>query len=193
MARLRGSSSTPARRSWGTDTTAPYDFTWSPGSDGVFALTAQAVDNLGARTISTAATITLARLATGVAAVPASVVTGQPATITVSGSLLCGAIEINYGDGTGQVYAITGLPFSQTHTWSTAGTKTITATGHGDCGGQVTTTVTVVANAAPSVTLTSPANGGTYASPASIALAATAADSDGTVARVESYPLARRC
>ena len=170
-----------------TDTTAPYSFTWSPAGDGYFSVTAHAVDNFGARTISSASTITVARLATGVAAVPASVVTGQSSTVTVSGSPVCGAIEINYGDGTGQVYAITGLPFSQTHTWSTAGAKTITATGHGDCGGQVTTVVTVVANVAPSVALTSPANGGTYASPASIGLAATAADIDGTIARVEFY------
>ena len=69
-----------------TDTTAPYAFTWSPGSYGVFSLTAQAVDNRGARTISSASTVTVARLATGVAAVPASVVAGQSSTVTVSGS-----------------------------------------------------------------------------------------------------------
>src|SRR4029450_14005659 len=92
--------------------------------------------------------------------VPASIVTGQSSTITVSGSLLCGGIGIDYGDGTGQVYAINGLPFSQTHTWSTAGSKTITATGHGDCGGQVTTSLTVTANSPPLVSLTAPAAGG---------------------------------
>jgi hypothetical protein len=37
------------------------------------------------------------------------------------------------------------------------------------------------------VTLTSPANGATFAAPATIALAATASDVDGTVARVEFY------
>jgi acid phosphatase type 7 len=44
-----------------------------------------------------------------------------------------------------------------------------------------------VANAAPTVALTSPANGAVYAGPASIALAATATDVDGTVARVDFY------
>jgi len=42
-------------------------------------------------------------------------------------------------------------------------------------------------NAAPSVALTSPANGATFTAPADIALAATAGDTDGTVARVEFY------
>jgi chitinase len=43
------------------------------------------------------------------------------------------------------------------------------------------------ANAPPTVSLTSPANGAAFVAPASIALAATAADTDGTVARVDFY------
>ena len=42
-------------------------------------------------------------------------------------------------------------------------------------------------NQPPSVSLTSPATGATYTAPATIPLAATAADSDGTVAKVEFY------
>ena len=42
-------------------------------------------------------------------------------------------------------------------------------------------------NQAPTATLTAPANGATYAAPASVTLTATAADADGTVARVEFY------
>jgi subtilisin family serine protease len=42
-------------------------------------------------------------------------------------------------------------------------------------------------NAPPSVQLTAPANGASYTSPASIALAATAGDPDGTVAQVAFY------
>lgn len=42
-------------------------------------------------------------------------------------------------------------------------------------------------NQAPSVTLTSPANGASYMAPAAIALAATASDPDGTVVRVDFY------
>lgn len=42
-------------------------------------------------------------------------------------------------------------------------------------------------NAFPTVSLTSPSNNSTFAAPATIALAATAADSDGTVVRVDFY------
>lgn len=42
-------------------------------------------------------------------------------------------------------------------------------------------------NAAPAVTLTAPASGATYTSPATVALAATASDSDGSIATVEFY------
>ncbi len=42
-------------------------------------------------------------------------------------------------------------------------------------------------NALPSVALTSPAQGATFVAPASIALEATAADSDGTIAKVDFY------
>ena len=43
------------------------------------------------------------------------------------------------------------------------------------------------ANQPPAVSLTSPANGATFTAPASIALAATASDADGTVAGVDFY------
>jgi hypothetical protein len=45
----------------------------------------------------------------------------------------------------------------------------------------------MVANRFPTVSLTAPGNGATYTAPASVALAASAADSDGTVAKVEFY------
>jgi len=45
----------------------------------------------------------------------------------------------------------------------------------------------VVANQPPTVALTSPVGGESYTAPASVALAATAADNDGTVAKVEFY------
>ena len=47
--------------------------------------------------------------------------------------------------------------------------------------------ISITVNTGPSVALTSPASGSTYAGPASIAMSATASDSDGTVERVEFY------
>jgi hypothetical protein len=47
--------------------------------------------------------------------------------------------------------------------------------------------VTLKGDSAPSVALTQPASGATFTAPATVALAATASDSDGTVAKVEFF------
>ena len=47
--------------------------------------------------------------------------------------------------------------------------------------------VSVVANATPTVSITAPSGGGTYFAPATISVAASAADVDGSVARVDFY------
>jgi hypothetical protein len=75
---------------------------------------------------------------------PSPATVNQPATVTVGGTSPCGAVQIDYGDGTVTTYPLfAGLPFSQAHTWTTAGTKTVVATGQGNCSGQATTTVDV--------------------------------------------------
>ncbi len=82
---------------------------------------------------------------TNVAVTPSPAILGQPATVTVTGgSAPCGAVQINYGDGTTTTYPIPALPVSQSHTWNTAGNKTVVATGQGNCTGQATVTVGVV-------------------------------------------------
>jgi regulation of enolase protein 1 (concanavalin A-like superfamily) len=52
---------------------------------------------------------------------------------------------------------------------------------------KVTANGTTPANQPPTVSLTAPASGATYAAPASMAVSASAADSDGTIAKVEFY------
>jgi hypothetical protein len=44
-------------------------------------------------------------------------------------------------------------------------------------------------NAPPAVSLTAPSNGASFSAPATITIAASAADSDGSVAQVERYPM----
>jgi hypothetical protein len=51
----------------------------------------------------------------------------------------------------------------------------------------VTVTVGSGSNQLPSVAITSPANGALYNAPASMTIAATASDADGTIARVDFY------
>ena len=48
-------------------------------------------------------------------------------------------------------------------------------------------TVSATTNAPPSVVVTSPADGSTYTAPATIAVSASASDTDGTIARVDFY------
>jgi regulation of enolase protein 1 (concanavalin A-like superfamily) len=89
-------------------------------------------------------------------------------------------------------------------TWRLIGTETISMSATVYVGLAVTsrneyatatatmTNVTVRApstssNQSPSVSLTSPASGATFTAPATVSMAATAADSDGSIARVEFY------
>jgi beta-glucanase (GH16 family) len=85
----------------------------------------------------------------------------------------------------------TSAPYSYAWT-SVAGSHSITAVAT-DNGGAVTTseavgiTVNPAPNVPPTVSITSPTNGATFAAPASITINASAADSDGTVTQVEFY------
>jgi len=168
----------------GASTTSPYTMSWSP-SPGGHIVTAKAYDDSGAVTTSAARSISVVHIA-AVTLSPATVVQGQPTTVTVTGSSACGAVQIDYGDGAVITYALSGLPFSQQHAYVTAGPKTITASGQGNCVGLVSAALSVVTNPPPAVTLTSPPNGAFYTAPAGIAMSATATDSHG-ISRVEFY------
>jgi hypothetical protein len=71
------------------------------------------------------------------------VVVNQPATVAVTGTNPCGAVQIDFGDAQVIVYPISQLPFSIDHTWTTTGAKTVTAVGMGNCAGQASTTIDV--------------------------------------------------
>ena len=86
----------------------------------------------------------------------------------------------------------TTSPYSVSVTLNTAGTYQFTAVATDSDG--VTTTSSAVSvtvggatNQPPTVSLTSPASGATFTAPASVGISASAADSDGTVARVDFY------
>jgi regulation of enolase protein 1 (concanavalin A-like superfamily) len=84
----------------------------------------------------------------------------------------------------------TTAPYAASWSTSAAGTHNLTAVAHDAAGGSTTSaavSITVGTNAAPSVSLTGPANGATFTAPATINLAANAADPDGQIARVEFF------
>jgi PKD repeat protein len=93
-----------------------------------------------------------------------------------------------WGDGT----SATSSSPTATHVYASSGTVnvTLTVTDNAGATASAATTVTVAApvgNKPPTVSLTSPINGGTFVPPANLSVTASAADTDGTVRRVDFY------
>lgn len=74
---------------------------------------------------------------------PAETQAGTSVTATAGGSGLCGAVHIDWGDGTAITYATATLPVAQSHVYKNGGTFTVRAQGMGNCAGQATTQVKV--------------------------------------------------
>jgi RHS repeat-associated protein len=100
--------------------------------------------------------------------------------------------KVEFYRGATLIATDTTAPFTGTDANVAAGTYSYTAKAYDNAGGITTSTaasvtVNVPANVPPAVSLTAPANGAVLLPPATIALAATAADSDGTITKVEFY------
>lgn len=84
---------------------------------------------------------------------------------------------------------VTGAANPHVFSWTgvAAGTYKLTAKAYDSTGNKTSSsaTITVNANALPSVSITSPANGATLPAPSNIVINASASDTDGTVAKVE--------
>jgi hypothetical protein len=84
----------------------------------------------------------------------------------------------------------TAAPYTATWTNVPAGSYSISARATDSTGGVATSSpvsVAVVSNALPTIALTAPPPNAQYYAPATLTLSAAAADSDGTIARVEFY------
>ncbi|MES2999885.1 MAG: Ig-like domain-containing protein [Pseudomonadota bacterium] len=100
--------------------------------------------------------------------------------------------KVEFFRGTTLIGSVTTAPYNYTWTGVAAGSYSITAKATDNAGAATSSTaasitVSAVTNAPPTVTLTSPANGASYGAPATIQLAANAADSNGTIAKVEFF------
>jgi hypothetical protein len=114
-----------------------------------------------------------------------------PASITINATAndTDGTIsKVEFYQGTTLLNTDTATPF--TYTWNSvaAGTYSLTAKAT-DNNTAVTTSsaITVISNAPPTVSITSPANNAVFTAPASITINATASDTDGTISKVEFY------
>ena len=186
----------------GEDASAPYEYSWTGVSAGNYSLTAKAIDNQGAMATSGAVNIAVNAAPvnqnpTVSLASPANNATfTAPATvsITANASDTDGSIaKVEFYNGSTKLGEDTSSPYI--FSWTNVGAGTYSLTAKATDNQSATTTsnaVTIVVNAPtvnqnPTVSLTSPANNATFTAPATISIAANAADSDGSIAKVEFY------
>ncbi len=87
---------------------------------------------------------------TGLTLSPAAAETGATVTATASGSNApCGAVHIDWGDGTAITYATERLPVRQTHVYKKAGTFDLRAQGMGNCTGEARARIVITARPEP--------------------------------------------
>ena len=121
-----------------------------------------------------------------------SSVSGQALVIEASAADSDGSIaQVEFLANGASLFTVTGLPYTLT-TSLAAGSYTLTAKATDNLGAVTTSapvniTVTPASNVLPTVSMTGPADGSSYTPPASINLNATAADSDGSITKVEFY------
>ncbi|RPD48559.1 glycosyl hydrolase family protein [Hymenobacter sediminis] len=200
----------------GTSTASPYTFTWTGAAAGSYSLTAKAYDNAGLSTTSAAVAVTVTGGTTpggdagGYCGTAANgdyswkaVTSGSDVTFTFHplGATAGGNLAIVYVNGPG--YGMTknsAGDFTYTVANQTSGTalnvyftyqvgpggleRNTAATPHSytvgaSCGA-------APANVAPTVALTSP-TATSFSAPATITLTANAADTDGSISKVEFY------
>lgn len=173
-----------------------YSLTWNNATAGVHYLKAVATDNTGAKSHSFLEKIFVTNAPTVSMTSPATNVSyPKPADVTFTANAkdfdgYVSKVEFfsnggNLGAGTliqDGIYRLTRSNFP-------VGTHSVTAVATDDWGAQtVSSPINVtVTTLPPTVNLTSPANAATFTAPANISLAASAADGDGYIRRVDFF------
>jgi uncharacterized repeat protein (TIGR01451 family) len=176
----------------GEITSAPFDLVWSNVVGGNYSLTAVATDNLGRTTVSSPVGITVNN-PPNVSITTSSTqdVPTAPAQITIDADArdADGTIsKVEFYQGTTLLASDVTSPYN--YTWSNVGAGNYSVTAKAtDSLGAVTTSnvVSILVNAKPSVSLTSPLSGNYFTAPALVSINASASDSDGAISRVEFY------
>lgn len=181
----------------GTTNVAPYTMTWSGVASGAYSLTARATDNRSGVATSAPVNITITALNN-----PPAVALTSPASGTTYTAPATVGLAANASDSDGSVAKVDfyqgatliGTANSATYAvaWANvaAGTFSLTAKATDNLGAVTTSapvSITVSPNSPPSVSMSAPAAGTSYHSPAAITLAAAASDTDGTISQVEFF------
>jgi regulation of enolase protein 1 (concanavalin A-like superfamily) len=185
----------------GSDATSPYAYTWSGAPAGSHTLKAIARDNAGLSTTSAPTTVTVATATNP----PPSVSLTAPAagsaytapasmSITANATDSDGVAGVEFYANGALVGADTTSPYAYNWSGVAAGTYSLTAVARDKRGAVATSaprSITVNAssgtNTPPTVSLTAPGSGSVYTAPASVAISANAADTNGYIARVDFY------
>lgn len=179
------------------DTTFPYSAVWTPASLGTYSITARATDSVGNISDSAPIVVTAGSSAAPTVAMvnPAD---GSAYTVGTAVTLNASAQD---SDGTiaGVQFLINGVlqgapdttaPYAAAFTPTSVGVYTVAAQATDNTGNVATSapiTITIGANAAPTISLTSPSSGLSFGLGNQVLLAATAVDADGTVASVQFF------
>ena len=176
----------------GEDTSAPFAFAWNNVAAGTYSLTAKSFDNAGATTTSAAITITVNALpSVSLTAPTAGQIFPAPGniTLTASASDSDGNIsKVQFFSGTTLLNEDTSSPYSFNWTNVAAGNYSLTAKAVDNLGGTTpSTAVSITVNILPTVSITSPTHPTTFAAPASFNINASAADTDGSITKIEFF------
>lgn len=173
------------------DNTSPYSTPYT-STIGAHALTAKATDDLGGQTTSGGVNITVANnVAPSVSvSAPATAVVGDVVTINATAADTDGSVATVefFVDGV-SIGSDATAPFSFAWT-AVLGSHSFTAKATDDRGAFTTSSaasISVANNIPPSVSITAPTSSDVYTAPAVVAIAANAADVDGTVTSVEFF------
>ncbi|GEO03936.1 hypothetical protein AAE02nite_16000 [Adhaeribacter aerolatus] len=180
----------------GEDNTAPYSFTWTNVAAGSYSLTAKAIDNTGMATTSAVVGVAAKALSAPTVFLTSPTNTAifqEPANIIITANAADAdgtVIKVEFYNGTTKLGEDLSSPYSFNWNNVAAGNYTLTAKAI-DNSSLITTSapvnVTVKALVAPTVAITAPTTGSSFTDPASVTIAATAADTDGSVVKVEFY------
>ncbi len=182
-----------------TEKVAPYYWTWKNVQPGNYTITAKATDNKGRSTTSSQTVMVVKSLnaapTVSIFSPVSNVSFAGPANITIdaiAGDADGSVSKVELFEGTTLIGSLDSSPYSFTWSNVAAGSHTVTAVATDNSGSSSTSApvvinVAVAQNAAPTVTIINPLTDANFIAPSGITIDAAAADSDGTISKVEFY------
>ncbi|WP_029278510.1 Ig-like domain-containing protein [Pedobacter borealis] len=176
----------------GEATAAPYNFDWANVAAGSYTLRAKATDDSGMVTTSDSVKVNVNALPTIAITSPiAAAGYNAPANINIAADAADAdgtIVKVEFFHGETKIGESTTAPYVFDWTNVVAGKHALTAKAIDNSGAASTSAVVnITVNAAPTVAITSPVAGANNNAPANILITVNAADTDGTIAKIEFF------